>query len=79
VRQILCHQVDLARSLRLEQLCLAHDVVQRKRPVAAPHQRNRAEGAAVITPLADLEVAYMRKVAGVHAHPRMRQNRGMAE
>ena len=36
------------------------------------HQRNRAERAAVVASLADLEVAHGRRVAGIHAHPWMR-------
>ena len=72
VREILRDEIDLARALRLEQLRLAHDLVERERAVLAAHERNRAERAAVIAPFADLEVAHVRQVAGEEAHAGMR-------
>ena len=65
VGEVLRHEVDLARALHLEQLRLAHDLVERERAVPAAHERDGAEGAAVVAPLADLEVAHVRRVAGV--------------
>ena len=75
VRQVLRDEVDLARALQLEQLRLAHDVVERERAVLAAHQRDGAEGAAVVAALADLEVAHVRRVARVLAHAGMRVDR----
>ena len=50
MREILRDQVDLSRPLQLEQLRLADDIVERKRPMAASHERNGAECAAVVQP-----------------------------
>ena len=63
VREILRDEIDLARALRLEQLRLAHDVVERERAMLAAHQRNRAERAPVVASLADLEIAHVREPA----------------
>ena len=47
---------------------------QRERTVTPAHQRNGAERAAVVAPLADLEVAHGGRVAGVRAHAGMRRD-----
>jgi hypothetical protein len=62
-------EIDLPRSLCLEQLRLAHDLVEAERPVAAAHERNRAEGAAVVAALADLEIPHVRQLTRKKANP----------
>src|SRR5262245_35652774 len=71
MRQVLGDEIDLARTLELEQLCLPHDIRQRERTMLAAHQRNRAERAPVIAPFTDLEVADVREVARINANPWM--------
>jgi hypothetical protein len=72
VRQVLRHEVHLARSLQLQQLRLAHHLVHRERAVLAAHERDGAERTSVIASLAHLEVADVPQVAdeeplaGVH-------------
>ena len=61
VREILRDEVHLARALRLEQLRFAHDLVERERAMLAAHERDRAERAAVVAPLAHLQVADVRQ------------------
>ena len=61
MREILRDEIDLARALRLEQLRLANDLVERERAMLAAHERNRAERAAVVAAFADLEVADVRE------------------
>ena len=63
VPQVLRHQVDLLRPLRLEQLRLAHQALQRLGAVFPPHQRDGAERARVIAALGDLQVAHVDLVA----------------
>ena len=41
----------------------------------AAHERNRAERAAVIAPLTDLEIAHVRQIAGEESNARMFQHR----
>jgi len=71
VGEILGDEIQLARSLQLEELCLAHDLVEREGTVPATHQWNRAEGAAVVAAFADLHVPHVRQIAGVHPDARM--------
>ena len=71
VREILRDEIHLARALRLEQLRLAHHLVERERAMLAAHERNRAERAAVVAPFAHLEVADVRRVAGEEPHAGM--------
>ena len=54
--EILSHEIELARSLKLQELRLAHDLVEGERSVLAAHERNCAEGTAVVASLADLHV-----------------------
>jgi hypothetical protein len=67
--QVLRHEVDLFRALRLEGLRLAHQPLERLGAVLAAHQRDGAEGAGVIAPLRDLEVAHVGLVAQELADP----------
>jgi hypothetical protein len=75
VCQVLRNQVDLARPLHLQQLCLAHEVIKSERPMLSAHERNCTEGAAVVAPLAHLEVAHVRRLAGEYAHARVLEQR----
>jgi len=75
VREVLRHEVHLARPLHLQQLRLAHDVGGRERPVPAAHERDGAEGAAVVAPLAHLEVPHVRQLAGEQADAGMDRGR----
>src|SRR4029079_10706577 len=69
VREILRDEVHLARTLRLEKLCLAYQFIERERTVLAAHQRDRTEGAAVVAPLAHLQIANVRIVGGGEEQP----------
>ena len=73
--QILRHQVDLSRSLQLQKLRFAHQVSRRKGTMPASHQRDRTKGAAMIAPLAYLEVPHVRARSLVNAHPGMPDDR----
>jgi hypothetical protein len=75
VREVLRHEVDLAGPLELEQLRLAHHVGRRERAVPPAHQRDRAERAPVVAPLAHLEVPHARQVAAEDPHARVRRER----
>ncbi len=69
--EVLGHQIDLLRTLRLEPLCLTYQPGERLGAVLAAHQRNGAEGAGVVAALGDLEVAHVRRVAQELADARM--------
>ena len=79
MREVLRDQVDLARALQLEELRLAHDVIERERAMPAAHERDRAERAAVVAAFADLEVADVRQVARVEPDAGMHQRRRVVE
>jgi len=61
--QVLRHQVDLFRALRLELLRLAHQADERLGAMLAAHQRNGAEGAGVVAAFRDLEITHVRLIA----------------
>ncbi len=65
MREILRDEVQLTRSLQLEQLRFADYFVEGEGAMLSPHQWNRAEGATVIAPFADLHVANVRKISRV--------------
>ena len=67
VGKVLRHEVHFARALHLEQLRLAYHVLGAERAMLAAHERDGAEGAAVVAALADLEVAHVRAFA--HRQP----------
>jgi hypothetical protein len=48
-----------------------HQLIEREGAMAAAHERDRAERAPVIAPLTDLEIANVRKVAGIEPHARV--------
>ena len=66
--EVLRHQVDLPRARALQLGGLPHQLLERPGAVRAAHQRDRAEGAGVVAPLADLEIADVRGLAEVVAH-----------
>ncbi len=69
--EILGHEIDLLRPLRLELLRLAHQPCERLGTVLAAHQGNGAEGAGVVAAFGDLEVANVRLIAEELADPGM--------
>jgi hypothetical protein len=69
--EILRHEVQLARTLRLEQLRLADDVGEGEGAMPAAHQGNGAEGAPVVAPFADLQIAHVRQLAREPPHARV--------
>src|ERR1700681_2709725 len=71
MREILGYEVDLARTLELEHLRLAHDFVERERAVPAAHQWDRAERAPVVAAFTYLHVANVRQIARVESHSGM--------
>src|SRR6185437_16478845 len=75
MREVLRDEVYLARALELEQLRLAHDFIERERAMLAAHERDRAERASVIAPLAHLEVSHVTEVAGVEPHAGVQRHR----
>ena len=66
-RRVLRDQDELRDALRLEAPRLGDERLDRAAPLEAPHLRNRAEGARVVAPLADLEV---RVAPAAREHPR---------
>src|SRR4029079_10292358 len=71
MREILGDEVELAHTLRLEELRLPHDVIERERAVFPAHQRDRAERASVVAPFADFEIANVAQPAGKESDTRM--------
>src|SRR4051812_19668930 len=71
MREILRDEVDLDRPLCLEELRLTNHIRQGERAMAPPHEWYRAEGAAVIAPLAHLEIPDVRETAREHTHTGM--------
>src|SRR5204862_7346739 len=60
--QVLGHEVDLLRALRLEHLRFTHQALERFGAVLPAHQRDGTEGARVVAPLRDLEVTNVGRV-----------------
>jgi hypothetical protein len=75
VREVLRDEIDLARSLRLEQLRLAHDIVEAEGAMLSTHERDGAEGTAVVAAFADLEIPDVRQVAREQADAGMQRRR----
>ena len=75
--QVLRDEVQLASALCLEELRLAHHIIERERSMFPPHQGNRTKRTSVIAPFADLQVSDMREVPGVEPHTGMRLRSGL--
>ena len=71
MREILRDEVDLDRTLRLEELSFPDELTEPERAVPAAHQRNRAERTAVVASLAHFEIAHVRQVAREEPYTRM--------
>ena len=74
MRQILRDEIQLARTLQLQQLRFAHQIVQRERAMFAAHERNRTKRAAVIAPFADFQIPHVCVTTTKHADTRMFHN-----
>src|SRR5207249_9838795 len=62
VAQVLGHEVDLLRALRLEHLRFTHQTLERFGAVLPAHQRDGTECARVVATLRDLEVTNVGRV-----------------
>ena len=72
--EVLGHEIDFLRALRLELLRFADQAGKRLGAVLAAHQRDRAEGAGVIAAFGDLEIAHMRLTPEELTHAGVRCN-----
>src|SRR2546422_2740425 len=75
VAQVLGHEVDLLRALRLEHLRFTHQALERFGAVLPAHQRDGTEGARVVATLRDLEVTNVGRVPEELADARVARER----
>src|SRR5207247_5113079 len=75
VAQVLGHEVDLLRALRLEHLRFTHQTLERLGAVLPAHQRDGTECAGVVATLRDLEVANVGSVPEELADARVARER----
>ncbi len=61
--EVLSHEIDFLRALRLELLRFAYQSCERLRAMLATHQRDGAEGARMVAAFRDLQIPHVRLIA----------------